>query len=230
MNFFTNWGGDFTQSLLGVWYGVVEFLPRFLGVLALFIAGWILATLVEKLIEGLFKTFKIDGLLKSAGLDELVERSGHKLNSGRFLGSLVKWFVIVIFLVASFDTLGLTQVSSYLSNVVLSYIPNVIMAVLVLMVSVVIADAVQKVVTASARAAHVKSSALLGAIAKWAIWIFAILVALNHLQIAPSIVNTVFTGVIAAATLAGGLAFGLGGKDVAGKMLEKLVHTVSDKE
>jgi hypothetical protein len=98
------------------------------------------------------------------------------------------------------------------------------------MVSVVIADAVQKLVTASARAAHVKSASFLGAVAKWAIWIFAILIALEHLQIASSIMNTAFTGIIFAVSLAAGLAFGLGGKEVAGRTLEKMIHTVSDKE
>lgn len=230
MNFVETWGAIFTQSLQGVWFGVVSFVPNLIIAVIIFVIGWILASLIEKLVEGIFKTFKVDQALKSAGLGEVVERSGHKLNSGYFLGSLIKWFVIVVFLVASFDIIGLTDVNIFLKDVVLSYLPNVIIAVLVLMVAVVIADAVQKVVAASARAAHVKSASLLGAIAKWAIWIFAILIALNHLQIAPAIINTVFMGVIVAAAIAGGLAFGLGGKDVAGKMLEKLVHTVSDKE
>ncbi len=230
MNFFETWSGVFTDSLLGVWYGVLSFLPDLIGAVLLFAIGWLLAALVEKLIEGIFKSFKVDSALKAAGLEDVVERSGHKLNSGRFVGSLVKWFVIVVFLVASFDILGLTQVNNFLKEVVLSYLPNVIVAVLVLMVSVVIADAVKKIVTASARAAHVKSAALLGTIAKWSIWIFAVLTALIHLGIAPSLIMTLFTGVVVAVALATGLAFGLGGKEVAGRMLEKTIHTVSDKE
>ncbi len=230
MNFFATWSGVFTDSLLGVWYGVLSFLPDLIGAVLLFAIGWLLAALVEKLIEGIFKSFKVDSALKAAGLEDVVERSGHKLNSGRFVGSLVKWFVIVVFLVASFDILHLTQVNNFLKEVVLSYLPNVIVAVLVLMVSVVIADAVKKIVTASARAAHVKSAALLGTIAKWAIWIFAVLTALIHLGIAPSLIMTLFTGVVVAVALATGLAFGLGGKEVAGRMLEKTIHTVSDKE
>lgn len=230
MNFVENWGEVFTQSLQGIWFGIAGFVPNLIIALIIFAIGWVLAALIEKLIEGIFKTFKIDMALKSAGLEDVVERSGYKLNSGRFIGSLVKWFVIVVFLIASFDILGLTQVNLFLKDVVLSYLPQVIVAVLVLMVSVVIADAVQKIVVASARAAHVKSASLLGAIAKWAIWIFAILTALFHLGIAPSLIQTLFMGIVVAAALAVGLAFGLGGKDVAGKMLEKTIHAVSDKE
>ncbi len=230
MMFVENWGAVFTQSLQGVWYGVIEFVPNLIIAIVIFAVGWILASLIEKLVESLFKAFKVDAALKSAGLEDIVKRAGHNLNSGRFVGSLVKWFVIVVFLIASFDILHLSEVNMFLKDVVLSYLPQVIIAVLVLMVAVVVADAVQKLVIASARAAHVKSAVLLGKTSKWAIWIFAILTALYHLGIAPALVQTLFMGIVVAAALAAGLAFGLGGKEVAGRMLEKTVHTVSDKE
>ncbi len=225
-----NWGSVFTQSLQGIWYGVASFVPTLIIAIIIFAIGWVLAALVEKLVEGLFRAFKLDAALKSAGLEDVVERSGYKLNSGRFVGVLVRWFVIVVFLIASFDILGLSQVNSFLKDVVLSYLPQVIVAVLVLMVAVVIADAMQKVVVASARAAHVKSAGLLGSITKWAIWIFAILTALFHLGIAPALIQTLFMGIVVAAAIATGLSFGLGGKEVAGRMLEKTIHAVSDKE
>ncbi|MEK7463638.1 MAG: hypothetical protein AAB610_00755 [Patescibacteria group bacterium] len=230
MMFVENWGEVFTQSLQGIWFGIASFVPTLVIAVIIFAIGWVLAALIEKLVEGLFKTFKVDTALKSAGFEDVVERSGYKLNSGRFVGSLVKWFVVVVFLIASFDILGLSQVNSFLKDVVLSYLPQVIVAVLVLMVAVMIADAVQKIVIASARAAHVRSASLLGAIAKWAIWIFAILTALFHLGIAPGLIQTLFMGIVVAAAIAVGLAFGLGGKEVAARMLEKTIHTVSDKE
>jgi len=230
MVFVENWSNGFTQSLLDIWYGIVDIVPDLIGAIIIFALGWILASLIEKLVEGIFKTLKVDALLKSGGFHDVVERAGYKLNSGHFVGSLIKWFVIVVFLVASFDVLKLTQVNSFLKDVVLAYLPQVIIAVLVLMVAVVIADAIQKIVIASARAAHIKSASFLGAIAKWAIWIFAILTALFHLGIAPTIINTLFMGIVTAAAIACGLAFGLGGKEVAGRILEKTVHTVSDKE
>ncbi len=230
MNFVENWGVIFTQSLQGIWFGVADFLPTLVIAIIIFAIGWILAALIEKLIEGLFKTFKVDSALKTAGLEEVVERAGHKLNSGRFVGSLVKWFVIVVFLIASFDVLGLQQVNDFLKDVVLSYIPQVIVAVLVLMVSVVIADAVHRIVVASARAAHVKSALLLGAIAKWSIWVFAVFTALFHLGIASALIQTLLIGIVVAGAIAIGLAFGLGGKEVAGEMLEKTIRAVSDKE
>lgn len=230
MNFVQNWGEVFTQSLQGIWFGVASFIPTLLIAVIIFAIGWVLATLIEKLVEGLFKTFKVDAALKSAGLEDVVKRSGYNLNSGRFVGGLVKWFVIVVFLIASFDIIGLSQVNLFLKDVVLSYLPQVIVAVLVLMIAVVISDAVQKIVIASAKAAHIKSAALLGSISKWAIWIFAILTALIQLGIAPGLLQTLFMGVVVAAALALGLSFGLGGKDAASRILEKTISRVSERE
>jgi hypothetical protein len=222
-----NWGDVFAKSLQGVWYGVASFLPNLIIALIIFAIGWVLAALVEKLVESIFKALKVDGALKSAGLEDVVKRAGHNLNSGLFVGALVKWFVIVVFLIASFDVLGLSQVNVFLSDVV-GYLPQVIIAVLILMVAVVIANAMQRIVVASSRAANVKSAELLGRITKWAIWIFALLTALFNLGIAPGLIQTIVMAVFAGAAIAIGLAFGLGGKEVAQKMLEKGTRNLMD--
>jgi small-conductance mechanosensitive channel len=225
-----NWGDAFTQSLYGIWAGVADFIPTLVIAIIIIAIGWILGSLVLKLVEAVFKTLKVDNALRAAGLDEVMKRAGHGLNSGYFVGMLVKWFVIIVFLIAAFDLLGLSQVNAFLKDVVLSYLPQVIISVLVLMVAVVIAEAVQKLVVGSARAAHVKSATLLGKIAKWAIWIFAILTALFHLGVAPSLIETLLMGVVVALALAAGLAFGLGSKEVAGRLVEKALHDLSERE
>lgn len=230
MMFLQNLGDALSTSLLAVWYGVVEFVPTLLIAVIVFAIGWVLAALVEKLVEEIFKALKIDSALKAAGLDEVMERAGHKLNSGVFVGSLVKWFVIVVFLVVSFDILHLNEVNVFLREVVLSYLPNVIVAVLVLMVSVVIAETVQKLVVASARAAHVKAAPFLGKVAKYAIWVVAILSALNHLGLDGGPLNTIFVGLVAALALALGLSFGLGCKDAAGSLIEKVAKEVAERD
>lgn len=227
--FIQSWGDVFTHSLQGVWYGVVSFVPELVIALIIFAIGWVLAALCEKIVESLFKALKVDAALKSAGMEEVVKRAGYNLNSGRFVGGLVKWFVIVVFLIASFGILGLDQVNQFLGEVV-NYIPQVIVAVLILLVSVVIAGALQKTVVASARAGHVHSAELLGRVTKWAIWIFAILTALITLGIAPSLIQMILTAIFAGGALAIGLAFGLGGKEVAGRILEKTVHSIMEKE
>jgi hypothetical protein len=214
------WGEVFTQSLQNVWLGVANFVPNLVIAIIILAIGWILAVLVEKLVEHLFKALKVDVALKSAGLEDVVKRAGHNLNSGLFVGALVKWFIIVVFLMSSFDVLGLTQFTVFLRQVV-AYLPQVIVAVLILMVAMVVGNTMERIVIASSRATNLRSAEMLGHITRWAIWIFAILTALFNLGIASSIIQTVITAVFAGAALALGLAFGLGGKDYAQKLVEK---------
>ena len=224
-----NWGVAFDHSLLSVGYGVISFLPYFIFALAIFAIGWLLAVLCEKLIEALFRSLKIDAALKSAGLEEIVKRSGYNLNSGLFVGALVKWFVIVVSLMTSFEILGLNDVNDFLREIA-GYLPEVIIAVLILMIAVVIANALQKIVVASARAGKVKSAELLGRIAKWAIWIFAIVIALDKLVILPGLVQGIIAPLFYGLALAFGLAFGLGGKEAAQRIIDKTTQHVLEKE
>jgi len=213
------WGEVFTQSLQNVWLGVASFVPNLIIALIILAIGWVLAVLIEKLVEHLFKALKIDTALKSAGLEDVIKRSGHNLNSGLFVGSLVKWFIIVVFLMSSFDVLGLSQFAIFLRQVV-GYLPQVIVAVLILMVAMVVGSVMERIVIASSKATNIRSAEMLGHITRWSIWIFAILTALFNLGIAPALIQTVVTGVLAGGALAIGLAFGLGGKDYAKGVIE----------
>lgn len=224
------WGDVFTQSLQNIWFGFSSFVPTLLIAIIVFAIGWILGALLQKIVESVFQTLRVDHALRSAGLEEVVKRSGYNLKSGTFVGVIVKWFIIVVFLIASFNILGLNDVNLFLSTVVLAYIPQVLVAVLVLMVAVVIADALAKTVVASARAAHIKSANLLGNITRWSIWIFAAITALYHLGIDTYLLNDIVLAVVAAFALAAGLAFGLGSKEVAGKIVEKFWYQMMEKE
>lgn len=224
MSFFYDVSSALSDSIIATGDGVINFIPELIGAVVIFAVGWLIAVLIEKVVEGIFRSIKVDALLKSAGLEEVMKRTGHPLNSGKFVGALIKWFVIVVFLVTALDVLNLDQVNQFLQGVVLGYLPNVIIAVLVLMVAVVIAEAMQKIVAASARAAHVRSAHLLGVVTKWAIWIFAILTALITLNVAAYLIQMIVTAVFAGAALGLGLAFGLGGKDYASRLIEKGMH------
>ncbi|HEU0080890.1 MAG TPA: hypothetical protein VFQ72_02605 [Candidatus Paceibacterota bacterium] len=214
-------GNTVTGSFQGIWSGTAAFLPNLFWALVIFIVGWIVGSLVGKLVAHLIRAIKLDAALEQAGFGAVMKRAGMNLNSGAFIGGLVEWFIIVAFLVASFQVLGLTQVNVFLQSVVLLYLPQVIVAVLILLVAVVIADALSKVVSSSARAAGVRSANFLGAVTRWSITIFALLAALVQLGIAVSFIQTLFTGVVVALSLAFGLAFGLGGQDAAAKWVEK---------
>jgi small-conductance mechanosensitive channel len=223
------WADILSRSFEDVLAGVISFVPNLVIALLIILLGWVVGAALSKIVEQIVKSIRLDKALASAGLDSVVLKSGFKLNSGKFLGELVKWFTIVVFLITAFDILGLQQVNLFLSGVVVGYIPQVIAAVLILLVAVIIAEALQKTVSASAKAADIKSANFLGSVTKWAIWIFASLAALVQLGIGAIFIQTLFTGVVVALSVAFGLAFGLGGRDAAAQTIEKMKKEISDK-
>ncbi len=223
------WGEALQLSFRDLWVGVATYLPVFIVAIIIFVLGWVVGTIVGRGIEQLFRSIRVDEALKKTGADEVMHRGGLNLNSGAFVGGLVKWFIILVFLIASFDVLGLYQVNEFLQGVVLSYLPKVIVAVLILLVAGVLGDTMQRIVSASARAAHLRSSGMLGAVTKWVIWVFAFLVALSHLGIAAPFFQTLFTGFVIALSLGFGLAFGLGGQQAASEMIQKMRNEMNSK-
>jgi hypothetical protein len=217
----SQWGYVLQQSFYNLLWNVVNFLPNFLFAVIIFVIGWFLAGWIGWLVTEAVKALRVDHALRSAGVGDVVTRAGYNLNSGKFLGMLVRWFVILVFLMASLQVLGLVAVTYFLQSIVVGFIPNVIIAVLILLVAAVIAEVAQSVVVGSARAAGIHGAGIAGTVAKWAIWIFAILAALEQLQIAQGILQTLFTGVVVALALAFGLSFGLGGQEAAARFIEK---------
>lgn len=205
-----------------LFYGVVSFLPRLVLVVVILILGWLIGALVSKLIVRVFRALKVDAALEAAGARQLVNRAGFGLNSGRFVGELVKWFIVLVAVIASLSILGLTEVTLFLQGIVVGYLPQVIVAVLILVVAIVVAEVMRKAVVASAKAAGVRKAGLLGSVTKWSIWIFAILAALFQLNIAATFIQTLFTGIVVAFSLALGLSFGLGGRDAAKEIIEDM--------
>ncbi|MBI5817306.1 MAG: hypothetical protein HZB09_02675 [Candidatus Yonathbacteria bacterium] len=212
------------QAFSGVWTGVVMYAPKIITAFIIFVLGWIIGAILGKVIAQIIKALKIERVFENTEVVNTFNRAGFQFSVGGFVGGLVKWFIVVVFLVASFDILGLSQVNEFLRNVVLEFIPNVIVAVFVLVVGALLADAVQRIVTGGAKAARIHSAPFFGSMARWAIWIFAVLIALSQIGIAREFMQTLFLGVVVMFSVAGGLAFGLGGKEAAARFLEKMRH------
>lgn len=206
------------------------FIPSLILAIIIFIIGWIIASVVGKAVMQLFAALKIDKIFESAGAGEVMARAGMRLNVAKFIGDLVKWFIIAVFLMWALDFLQLTEVTNFLRDVVVQYLPRVIVAALVLVMATVISDFMRKVVRGSARMANVRSANLLGSITHYAIWIFAFIIALSELGIAASFMQILFTGIIAMLAIAGGLAFGLGGRDAAAHAISNLRENTSMKK
>ena len=221
------WGEAITISLIGLWERFVNFLPALVGAILVFVAGWIVAVALGKVVEHIVKMIKVDEMMEKAGTKGRFKKAGVELNLAKFFGGLVKWFLVLVFLMAATDILRLTQVTSFLNSIVL-YLPNVIVAAIILAVAFLVGNFVFAVVKGSTKVAGIVSATLLGTVAKWAIVVFGFLAALIQLGVAASLINTLFIGLVAMLALAGGLAFGLGGKDEATAILRKLRREISE--
>jgi len=228
MNSVQTWGEAITMSMLGLWERFVNFLPALVGAILVFVAGWIVAVALGKAVEHIVKIIRIDDVVEKAGTKGRMRKAGVDFNIAKFFGGLVKWFLILVFLMAATDILHLVQVTSFLNSIVL-YLPNVLVAAVILAIAFLVGNFVYIFIKGSTKIAGIVSATLLGTIAKWAIVIFGLLAALIQLGVASSLINTIFIGFIAMLALAGGLAFGLGGKDEAAIILKKLRHEITEK-
>ena len=222
-----NWTDVVATSLQNLWLGFMNFIPLLVGAFVILVVGLIVGAGLGTLVEKIFDAVKLDSFLMKLGLGPYFERAGLRLRVARFLGRLVYWFVVIAFLLAASDILGLFALSAFLSDI-LGYIPNIIAAVLIMLASVVLGGFLKRIVTASVLSARLHAAHFLGTLAWWSVIVSGLLASLVQLNIASTIIQSVVTGFIAMVALAGGLAFGLGGKEYAAHLLGKLRdHTES---
>jgi hypothetical protein len=216
-----DWTSLIVGSFQNLGVGAVQILGNIVGALIILLVGLIVASGIGALVERIINVIKLDKGLKSLGVEEYFQKAGLNLNSGKFFGKLVYWFLVVVFLLAVSDILGFFALSDFLRQVLL-YVPNVIVAVLIMLVAVVVANFLRQLVRASVKSAGLHAPGFLGALTWWSVTIFGFLAALSQLGIAVSIINTLITGLMAMLALAGGLAFGLGGKEYASYLVSRL--------
>ncbi|HJN62440.1 MAG TPA: hypothetical protein QGH92_02550 [Candidatus Parcubacteria bacterium] len=209
---------DSLQDLVG---GVLNFLPNLGGALLVLIVGWFISVGIGKLVAEVLKRVKFNQLFEKGGWKEALSKAELKVDPSGFVGGIIKWVLVIVFLMAAVEILGFEQFAEFLKSVVL-WLPNVVVAVAIFIVAVIIADYLAKLMRAWVEGMKVGYGHFVEVIVKWAIWIFAILAILLQLGIATELTETLFQGIVAFAVIAGGLAFGLGGKDVAAEILQDL--------
>ena len=215
------WAETTTVALQNLWQGFLSFIPNLIGAIIVFIIGWLISLGIGKLIAEILTRIKFNQLFERAGWQQALEKAELKVNAAEFVGAIVKWVLVIVFLLAAVEILGLVQFAGFVKNV-LAYLPNVIVAALIFVVTVIVVDIVEKVVRAAVEGVKVGYGHFVSAIIKWSIWIFAVLAILHQLGIARSFMETLFTGFVAMLVIAIGISFGLGGKEVAAEILRDL--------
>lgn len=213
-----DWGTATTEAVTDSLIKVVNYLPNLIAALIVILVGVIVAWALETIVVRVLRVIKIKPYTEKVGLGKVFPA---KVDFVQIVGDLVKWIVIIIFLLPALDILGLTKVSDLLQRVV-AYIPNVVVAVVIVMIGAIVADLVAKVVEGTATTIGVTTSRVLADVSKYAIVVFVLLVALYQLGIATVLVDRLFTAVVGMLALAGGIAFGLGGQDAAKDAIARL--------
>ena len=201
---------DFLQKLF-------SFLPNFFTGLAILIIGMILSTLLKRAILSIFAFARIDAVLEKM---RLMKRNEVKIWL-EVLSEILKWTVVILFLIPTLEVWNLSR-ATLVINQFLFYLPNVLVAVVIGFVGLLASNLGYDLVRHGVKTMGTTSANTLSVFTKWVIIFFTILVVLNQLGVAQDLIRILFTGIVVMIALAGGLAFGLGGKDIAKAILEEL--------
>ena len=213
-------GDALKASLTGALNTFFSAIPRIIGFAVVLIIGWIIASLLARGVQALLHAVKFNDLAQRSGFADFVQKMGVKEDSSGVIAGVVKWFVRLITLVVAFDTLGLPAVSNVLQQLLL-WLPNLVVALVVLVIGGLAAKALSQLVRGASAEAGFTNPDMLGTVTRVAVWGFTIVVAINQLGIATTLINTLLIGLVGAFALAFGLAFGLGGRDRAAQMLDR---------
>ncbi len=214
---------------LGVlWTGFLEFIPSLIVALIVFIIGWFIALAIGRVVSEILIRIRFNELFERTDWKQALDKAKLTVNPAEFLGAIVKWILVIVVLMITVEILGLTEFATFLREDVVGYLPSVFIAALIFVVAVIVTDIVEKIVVATVEKMKVNYSRFAGKMAKWSIWIIAIFAIISELQIAEKISGTLFTGLMAFFVIAGGLAFGLGGKEIAADILRDLREKIKE--
>lgn len=224
----SDWSSAMMTSLAAALAMFLSAIPKIIGFVVILVVAWLLSALVEKGVAALLRAVKFNDLAQRSGLQDFVNKSGSSTDASGAIGLIAKWFIRLIGMVVAFDALGLPAVSDVLRDLLL-WLPNVVVALVVLVIGGLAARALSNLVRGATAEAGISNSNLLAKVAASLVWAFAIVVAVNQIGIATTLVNTLFMAFVGAIALGLGLAFGLGGRETAGRIVSNWYNTAQDK-
>ena len=220
-NFFHSITGQITSVIQTKYESFIELAPYILGALGVFVLGYILAEMASRAIMRMSEKLRLETIADKLGLKHFLERTGVKKSPSHVIAKSVKAYLIFIFFIEATKIARLTEVAEFLVTI-RGYIPQVIIALFIILVGIRIGNTMNLVISTSLSFARTTTASALGLAAKYTMIAFAVLAALSQLEIAEILIQILFIGFVSMLALAGGLAFGLGGKDVVKELLVAL--------
>ena len=204
-------------SFTGALTRLMSLLPALLGAVLVLVIGWVVSGFFAGLIERALKAVGMERAVERSGIGDFIRRSGTKMTTSGVIAGLIKWFIRLIFIQAAANILGMPQMTSIINSIVL-FIPSVVVAMAIIVVGSLIAKFLAGLVRGSVSEMGVGNPDLLAKLTQYVVIGFAVIAAIDQLGIAATVVNTLLIGLIGSVALAVGLAFGLGGREVAGEI------------
>ena len=209
----------FINSLNQFWLQLVNFVPKLLAVVVILFFGWLLAKIARAAVKRTLELMQFDKFAQKSGLEAFMNHSSLNLSLSGIISHVVYWLVILIFIITGSNMLGLNEISVLLQQLA-SYLPHIIVAILVLIFGTLLARFVNRLVFAWLYGIKFERALEISTSVEYGIQILAIFVALEQLGIGTQLINSLFIIVFGALFLALAIAFGLGGKDWAAKVIE----------
>lgn len=220
MNSVTSWSAGFLSAMTAGLSQFFNAVPYIIGALLILVIGWIVAGWVGTIITKVAHAIKVDEVGDKVGINQFLKKSGTPLRASGIFGEIVKWVIRLVFVEMAAAQLGMAQVTAVI-NQILGFIPNVVVAILILGVGAFLGQMLGGLARGFFSESKVGNPELMARLVNIAILAFAVIAALNQLQIAAIVVNTLYIGLVAAVAIACGLAFGLGGRDTAARLTER---------
>jgi len=217
----SNWLDALSNSWTLIWDKIVNFVPNLLGAVLILVIGWLIAVLLERLVDQVLRVVGFEGLMERAKIEESIKKMGLKKDLTALIAALIKWLAMIIVFLAAAEALQLPQIVDFFKTV-LGFVPNVAAAAGILLIGVVLAHFLGQLVESIVKGAEYGYADLLGTIVRYAIWVFTFLAVLAQLGVAQVLIQTLFTGFVALVAIAGGISFGLGGQGAAKDLVEKI--------
>jgi hypothetical protein len=225
----TSWTSALQTSISNALTLLLAAIPQIVAFLLLIGIGWVIAGLVARVVTAALGRARFNDWVHRSGVGAAVGGTGVDLDAIGLVALIAKWFIRLIALVVAFDALGLPAVSDTLRQLLL-WLPNLAVALVILVIGGLSASAVYGIVRTSLIAAELGQANFLAGIARAGVWMFAIVLAVYQVGIASELVTAVFTAIVAGLALAVGLAFGLGGREVAGEIVRDVYERVRASE
>ncbi len=218
-NIFSSFENSFSLASTQILSGILTFIPTLLGAIVVFIIGLLLAGWAKSLFVKIINITKLSDVISNPAIKEFLKNAQVNQKIEEVIGEIVRWLIIALFFTASINMLGLTTVTVFL-NTIFSYLPNLVAAICILLIGVVLAGTLEKVVKGSLGGVDISLSRFMGKVVSYSVMIISVLAAISQMGIAQSFIEVMFTGFVATITLALGLGFGLGSKDIIKTILE----------